>query len=74
MSAETKCGSDCMARYEPFIILSTQHGPTAETSVRRKKGDGSIVDVRCPQAIVDYNCHMGGIVLRDQYRATIRYE
>ena len=50
------------------VILSTQHDPMAETSVRRKKGDGSIIDVRCPQAIVEYNCHMGGVDLGDQYR------
>jgi len=33
----------------------------------------SFVDVRCPQAIVDYNHHMGGIDLGDSTGTTIRY-
>ena len=53
---------------KPVTILSTQHDPAITTTVKRKKGDGSTVDVTCPQAIVDYNAHMGGVDLGDQYR------
>ena len=60
----------CILYVDPLIGTSTLYCPMAETSVRRKKSDGSIIDVRCPQAIVDYNRHMGGIVLGDSTGAT----
>ncbi len=53
---------------KPMAVLSTQHDPSCTTTVRRKKGDGSVIDVTCPQAIDDYNKHMGGVDLGDQYR------
>ena len=53
---------------KPVAMLSTQHDPTMTTTVKRKKGDGSTIDVTCPQAVVDYNAHMGGVDLGDQYR------
>lgn len=50
------------------VIMSTAHNPAATTTVRRKKGDGSITDVTAPKAIVDYNMYMGGVDRGDQYR------
>ena len=50
------------------IVVSTAHDPSATTTVRRKKGDGNVISVTCPNAIVDYNQHMGGVDWGDQYR------
>ena len=47
--------------------MSTAHQPTATATVRRKKGDGSIIEVSCPHAIIDYNQYMGGVDRGDQY-------
>ena len=43
------------------VVMSTAHSAATTTTVRRKKGDGSITDVTAPKAIVDYNMHMGGV-------------
>ena len=53
---------------KPVVIMSTMHNPDETTPVRRKKGDGSIIDVPCPKAIWDYNQRMGGVDRGDQYR------
>ena len=53
---------------KPVVMLSSQHDPNTTTTVRRKKGDGSVLHVTCPQVIVDYNAHMGGVDLGDRYR------
>ena len=53
---------------KPVVMLSSQHDPNTTTTVRRKKGAGSVVHVTCPQVIVDYNAHMGGVDLGDRYR------
>ena len=53
---------------KPVTVLTTQHRPSATTTVVRKKIDGSKINVQCPQAIVDYNQHMGGVDIGDQYR------
>ena len=53
---------------KPVVMLSSQHDPNITTTVRRKKGDGSIIHVTCSQVVVDYNAHMGGVDLGDQYR------
>ena len=48
------------------VVISTAHDPSA-TTVRRKKGDGNLISVTCPNAIVDCNQHMGGVDRGDQY-------
>ena len=50
------------------VIMSTAHSPAITTTVQRKKGNGSIMDVSCPQAIVEYNKNMGGVDWGDQHR------
>lgn len=67
MSAETKCGSDCMATYETCCNSVYTAWPNCR-NLCKEKGDGSIIDVRCLQAIVDYNCHMCGVDLGGHYR------
>ena len=52
----------------PVTFISSGHNPEHTTSVRRKKGDGSIVHVECPECIADYNRYMGGVDKGDQYR------
>ena len=52
----------------PVVILSTQHAGDSTTTVRRRRSDGTTMHISCPQAIVDYNMHMGGVDLGDQYR------
>lgn len=48
--------------------MSTQHDLAVIATVKRKKGDGSKIDVTCPQSIIGYNALMGGVDLGDQYR------
>ena len=48
-----------------MTFISSGHNPDHTTSVRRKKGDRSIVHVECPECIADY---MGGVDKGDQYR------
>ena len=50
------------------VIMSIAHNPSEATTVKRKKGDGSTLELTCPQAIVDCNQHMGGVDRGDQYR------
>ena len=54
---------------KPVTVLTTQHRPSATTTVVRKKIDGSKINVQCPQAIVNYNQHMGGFDIGDICRA-----
>ena len=51
-----------------MTFMSSGHNPDHTTSIHRKKGDGSVVDVECPVSIVDYNQYMGGVDKGDQYR------
>ena len=52
----------------PVVCISSGHNPAHTTSVRRRKGDGSITNVNCPIVIVDYNRYMGGVDKGDQLR------
>ena len=38
-----------------YTIMSTQHDLAVIATVKRKKGDGSKIDVTCPQSIIGYN-------------------
>ena len=51
----------------PVSFITSGHNPASTTSVRRKKIDGSTVEVECPQCIVSYNKYMGGVDKGDQY-------
>ena len=52
-----------------MTFMSSGHNPDHTKSIRRKKGDGSTIDVECPVSIVDYNQYMGGVDRGDhQYR------
>ena len=52
----------------PVTFMSSGHNPDHTRSVRRKKVDGSRVEVDCPECIVDYNKFMAGVDKGDQYR------
>lgn len=46
-------------RYKRYVhLLSNYHNPTAITEVKRKEGDGSVVQVSCPMLLTDYNKNM----------------
>ena len=53
---------------QPVTFMSSGHNPAHTTSIHRKKGDGSVVDVECPVSIIDYNQYMGRVDRGDQYR------
>ncbi|GFN81184.1 PiggyBac transposable element-derived protein 4 [Plakobranchus ocellatus] len=46
------------------IIASNYHG-TAPTSVKRTQNDGTREQVACPEAVRDYNMHIGGVDMAD---------
>ena len=52
----------------PVLVASTAHTPTSTSMVTRKRGNGSTISIPSPTAIVDYNNHMGGVDIGDQYR------
>ena len=49
-------------------VLSTTTQPTASSSVLRRQKDGSRISVQCPESIMSYNQHMGGVDRGDQLR------
>ena len=50
----------------PFI--NTICNPSSLTTVKRKKKDGSTVNVSCPLSVQLYNKYMGGVDMADQLR------
>ena len=51
-------------------ILSTLSNPLEMSSVKRRKKDGSQVDVPCPKAIQSHTAHMNGVDRVDQLRSS----
>ena len=49
-------------------VMSTNTQPDASGSVLRRQRDGSRIQVPCPQSIIAYNQHMGGVDRGDQLR------
>ena len=50
------------------MVMSTGCDPSATGTVQRREKNGSRVDVRCPNSIILYNKHMGGVDRGDQIR------
>ncbi len=48
--------------------LSTTSQPIATDTVLRRQKDGSRIPVTCPESIIIYNKHMGGVDRGDQLR------
>ena len=64
-------GNVCVTVWQdsrPVTFMSSGHNPVHTTVVRRKKGDGSVVNVDCPECVYDYNQYMGGVDKADQFR------
>ena len=53
-------------------VMSTNTQPTATGTVQRKKHDGTRITLRCPESIILYNKHMGGVDRGDQLRGYYR--
>lgn len=53
---------------KPVTMIATNSDPTKQTTVNRKKKDGSHAAIPCPEIPVLYNRYMGGVDLNDQLR------
>ena len=65
-------GVQCFAWKDKKVVpfINTVCKPSSLTTVKRKKKDGSIIDVSCPQSVQLYNKYMGGVDMADQLRKT----
>ena len=50
------------------MVMSTAAQPMATGSVLRRQKDGTRIAVPCPQSVIEYNTHMGGVDRGDQLR------
>ena len=51
------------------LLLSTNSDPQTDGSVTRKTGKGNEeIEIACPQAVINYTKHMGGVDVSDQKR------
>ena len=51
------------------LLLSTNSDPPTDGSVTRKTGKGKEeIEIACPQAVINYTKHMGGVDVCDQKR------
>ena len=50
------------------ITLSTNSQPSATGTVLRRQRNGTHIPVPCPESIISYNEHMGGVDRGDQLR------
>ena len=53
---------------KPVVVISSFSQPDEKAKVKRKKHDGSTIEIDCPMAIHQYNKYMGGVDLNDQLR------
>ena len=51
------------------VLLSTNSDPRTDGSATRKTGKGNEeIEIECPQAVISYTKHMGGVGVSDQKR------
>ena len=51
------------------LLLSTNSDPRTDGSVARKTREGNEeTEIPCPQAVINYTKHMGGVDVSDQRR------
>ena len=51
------------------LFLSTNSDPRTDGSVTQKTGKGNEeIEIACPQAVINYTKHMGGVDVSDQRR------
>ena len=55
------------------VIVSSNTNAYDKTIVTHKQHDGSTIQIKCPQAIHNYNKLMGGVDLNDQIRNNYNY-
>jgi hypothetical protein len=46
---------------KPIAMASTNASPTVIGKVNRKKQHGTLIQIPCPQAVMQYNSNMGAI-------------
>ncbi|KAK6175036.1 hypothetical protein SNE40_013577 [Patella caerulea] len=51
---------------EPISFLSTFSDPTKTEKINRRKKDGTLLEINCPELVVLYNKYMGGTDKNDQ--------
>ena len=51
-----------------MTFISSGRNPAHTKVIRRKKADGSVIDVDCPLFIIEYNQFRGGVDRGNQYR------
>ena len=52
-----------------IVLLSTESDPQTNGWVTRKTGKGNEeIEIACPQAIINYTKHMGGVDVSDEKR------
>ena len=58
---------------KPVTVVSSNTNANDKTIVTHKQHDGSTIQIKCPQAIHNYNKLMGGVDLNDQIRNNYNY-
>ena len=53
---------------KPVFFIDTMFGATPHITISRKRNDGLIIQISCPEVVKAYTQNMGGVDLADQMR------
>ena len=65
-SQKGKVSASARMNCKVVMFISSNCQPTAMGTVLRRQQDGSRTPVTCPESIISYNHHMGGVDHGDQ--------